>query len=104
MLHWFHMLDQWPESEADAELYTLLELHDKMREFSGGSDTYTPKWLKQKLHKHYEGCIFFTEVKGCGSILCFNNMAGNTINDKWYLEKKENIEEEAERLVSKCCS
>ena len=23
MLHWFHMLDQWLESEADAELYTL---------------------------------------------------------------------------------
>ena len=27
-------------------------------------------------------------------------MAGYTINDKWYSEKKKNIEEEAERLVS----
>ena len=25
MLHWFHMLDQWLESEADAELYTLYQ-------------------------------------------------------------------------------
>ena len=29
--------------EADAELYTLTELHAKMVEFSGGSDVYTPK-------------------------------------------------------------
>ena len=52
------------------------------------------------MHKHYEGCIFFAEVEGCGSVLCFKNMAGYTINDKWYLEKKENIVEEAECLVS----
>ena len=102
MLHWFHMLDQWLESEADAELYTLLsELHDKMREFSGGSDIYTYKWLKQKLHKHYEGCIFFAEVEGCGSVLCFRNMAGYTINDKWYSEKKHRRRNTA---LGKCCS
>ena len=71
-----------------------------MREFSGGSDIYTPKWLKQKLHKHYEGCIFFAEVEGCGSVLYFRNIVGYTINDKWHSEKKENIEEEAEHLVS----
>ena len=32
MMHWFRMLCQWLESEADAELYTLAELHDKMRQ------------------------------------------------------------------------
>ena len=38
MLYWFQMLSQWLESEADAELYTLLEQHVKIVEFSGGSD------------------------------------------------------------------
>ena len=39
---------------ADAELYTLTELHAKMVEFSGGYDVYTLKRLKQKLHEHYD--------------------------------------------------
>ena len=81
------MLCQWL-------LYTLAELHDKMTEFSGGSDVYTPKWLKQKLHEYYEDFIFFAEVEGRGNVLCFRNMAGYIINDKWYFVKKENIEEE----------
>ena len=46
------MLCQWLELEADAELYSLTELHAKMVEFSGGSDVYTLKMLKQKLHEH----------------------------------------------------
>ena len=45
MLYWFQMLSQWLESEADAELYTLLELHVKMVKFSGGSDVFTLKKL-----------------------------------------------------------
>ena len=44
---------QWLESKADAELYTLTELHANMIEFSNGSDVYTPKRLKQKLHEYY---------------------------------------------------
>ena len=75
MMHWFRMLYQWLESEADAELCTLAELHDKMTEISGGSDVYTPKRLKQKLHEHYEDFIFFAEVEGHGNVLCFRNMA-----------------------------
>ncbi len=45
MLYWFQMLCQWLESEADAELYTLTELHAKMVEFSGGLEVYTLKRL-----------------------------------------------------------
>ena len=99
MLHWFQMLCQWLESEADAELYTLAELHDKMTEFSGGLDVYTPKRLKQKLHEYYKDFIFFAEVEGRGNVLCFRNMASYIINDKWHLKRKENTEEEAEHIV-----
>ena len=82
MLYWFQMLCQWLESEADAELYTLTELHAKMVEVSGGSDVYTPKRLKQKFHEHYEDFIFFAEVEGRGTVLCFRSMASYIVNDK----------------------
>ena len=75
MMHWFRMLCQWLESEANAEHYTLVELHDKMTEFSGRSDVYTPKRFKQKLHEYYEDFIFFAEVEGRGNVLCFRKMA-----------------------------
>jgi len=69
MMHWYQMPCEWLESEADAELYTLVELHNKMTEFSDGSSVYTPK---QKLHEHYKD---FAEVEGHGNVLCFRNMA-----------------------------
>ncbi len=53
MLYWFQMLCWWLESEADAELYTLTELHAKMVEVSGGSDVYSPKRLKQKFQEYF---------------------------------------------------
>jgi len=99
MMHWFQVLCQWLESEADAELYTLAELHDKMTEFSGGLGVYSHKWLKQKLNGHYGDFIFFAEVEGRDNVLCFKNMARYIINDKWHTEKKENAEDEADRIV-----
>jgi len=32
-------------------------------------------------------------------VICFRNMASYIINDKWHSERKENIEEEAKRIV-----
>lgn len=99
MLQWFKMLCQWLESEADAESYTLTELHNKMKEISDNSEVYTVKRLKQKLLDHYKEFIFFAEVEGRGNVVCFKNMAKYIINEKWYSEKKANIEDEAERIV-----
>ena len=31
--------------------------------------------------------------------MCFRNMAKYLINDKWYVRKRDNIEDEAERIV-----
>ena len=99
MLYWFQMLCQWLESKADAEFYSLAELHTKMVELSSGSDVYTPKRLKQKLHEHYEDFIFFADVEGRGTVLCFRNMESYIVQDKWYCEGKEDADEEAERIV-----
>ena len=101
MLQWFKMLCQWLESEAGAESYTLTKLHDKMKEISDNSEVYTVKRLKQKLQEHYQEFIFFAEVDGRGNVVCFKNMVKYIINEKWYSEKKANIEDEfkAERIV-----
>ncbi|KAG1682046.1 hypothetical protein GQR58_011377 [Nymphon striatum] len=40
MQQWFQMLCIWLEVEADAELYTLQELHKKMAEIAGDEDIY----------------------------------------------------------------
>ena len=54
MLHWFNVLCQWLESEADSESYTLSELHNIMVDFAGKSEVYSIKRLKQKLQEHYK--------------------------------------------------
>ena len=92
------MLYQWLESEAGAESYTLTELHDKMK-ISDNSEVYTVKRLKQKLQEYYQEFIFFAEVEGRGNVVCFKNMTKYIINEKWYSEKKANIEDETECIV-----
>ena len=99
MLQSFEKLCLWLETEADAELYTLSELHSKMEEFSDECVVYSIKRLKQKLQEHYKESIFFAEVEGRGNVVCFRNMANFIINEKWYLDKKDDIQAEAERIV-----
>ena len=43
--------------------------------------------------------FFFAEVNGRKKIVCFRDMAGLIINDKWYEAKRDNIEYESERIV-----
>ncbi len=99
MLYWFQKLCQWLESEADAELYTLMELHAKISAFSDGAEVYTTKRLKQKLHEHYKDHIFFAEIEGSSNVLCFRNMANYIVNERWQSEKKEDSGDEMERIV-----
>ena len=101
MSQWFEMLCNWLESEGEADLYTLAELHSKMIEFSGGShDVSSVKRLKQKVQDRYKDFVFFGEVERHSNVVCFRNMARYIINEKWCTEKKEGIEDEADRIVS----
>ncbi len=88
MLYWFQRLCQWLESEADAELYTLTELHAKMVEFSGGSDVYTLKRLKQKLHEQYEEFISLQMLRG---VVPFYALETWRVILQRYTEKKQDI-------------
>ena len=41
MQQWFEMLCIWLEVDADAEFYTLKELHSEMSEMAGDGDVYS---------------------------------------------------------------
>ena len=72
-----------------------------MIDIAGGSnDVYSVKRLKQKLQDKYKDFIFFAEVQGRKNVVCLRNMADCIINDKWYEAKKQNIQDESERIVA----
>lgn len=93
----FEILCNWLETEG--ELYSLAELHEKMKKLTNSENIYSCKWLKTKLIEKYTDSIFFTEVQGKPNVVCFTDTARCLINDKWYENRKNNIEEEAERVV-----
>ena len=95
----FDELCHWLELEGGTELYTLSELHDQLKELASGSEVYTIKRLKQRLIDHYKDVIFFAEVGGRHNVVCFRNMANYIINEKWYTNRRDTVEDETERIV-----
>ena len=63
MLQPFKNLCHWLEVEGSTELFTLSELHKKMKELPSGSEVYTITKLKQKLLVHYKDVIFLLKLK-----------------------------------------
>ena len=43
--------------------------------------------------------FYFAEIQGKTDVVCFRDSAEFLLNDKWYESKKENVTEEAERIV-----
>lgn len=86
MHDWFEALCKWLQNDCEAELCTLDELHAHMVEIAGGDEAYSMKRLKQKLQEHYGDHVYFAEIRGKKNVVCFRNVAGFIINDKWYSE------------------
>ena len=99
LLEYYEMLCLWLENEAEEELYTLHELALKMSELADGDDTYSTRWLKQKLIDRYEDLMYFAEIDGRPNIVCFRTTTSSIINEKWYNDRKTKVEDEAERIV-----
>ena len=99
MVEHFSVLCNWFENDGDSELYTLAELRHKMIELTGSPNVYSDKRLKQKLELHYGNHIYFAELDGKQNIVCFRNMANYILHRTWYAERKENVEDEAKRIV-----
>ena len=99
MLSAFNNLCDWLEEEV--KLYTFDELHEQMTEITGNEneDVYSAKRLKQKLQDRYRDHLFSAEVNEKENAVCFRDMASLIINDKWYEAKRDNVEDESERIV-----
>ena len=88
--------------EMESECYSLKELREKMLEIAGPGNedkVYSMTWLKKQLQTKYEDQLYFSEINGKSNVVCFRNMGNRIINDKWYQEKKNNIDDEAARVV-----
>ena len=88
--------------ENCAEVLSLQELYEKMKELADNAvdQIYSAKWMKTKLKKKYGDHIFFSEVNGKPNVICFKDMASYIINEKWYENKKENVNDEKERIIT----
>ena len=99
MLSAFNNLCDWLEEEV--ELYTLGELHERMTKMTENEneDVYSVKRLKQKPQDRYRNHLVSAEVNGRENVVCFRDMTSLIINDKWYEAKRDNVEDESERIM-----
>ena len=72
----FESLCQWFIMNSDNELYSIQELHDKMRDLSTvSSGVYSVKTFREKLKERYSDYIYFVQGSGRNNeIVCFKNM------------------------------
>ena len=75
MMENFNRIRVWLEEEADSDLYTLAELHNKMIQLGEDSPCYSVKSMKRKLSEYYGEHIFFGELPGRPNLVCFKDMA-----------------------------
>ena len=54
---------------------------------------------EKKLKERYGDSTFFAETPGLSSTVCFKDMAHDILNDKWYQDRKVNLEEEQIRVI-----
>ena len=81
MMENFKKICIWLEEDADCDLFTLQEMHDKMVELSEDTPCYTIKSLKRKLLDHYGDHIFFGELPGRPNLVCFKDMTWFIMED-----------------------
>lgn len=79
-------------------MHTLDELIDRMKERSGCC--YSQTHLKCELSEKYKNRIVFADVCGCKNVICFRNMCSYVLSDKWYNDRKENANDDTQRIIT----
>ena len=75
MIDAFKKVCLWLENEADGELYTLKELHEKMSTLSNdATNIYSIKSLNLKLQGKYKDYYYFSEMPGRENVIAFRQM------------------------------
>ena len=82
--------------ENDIELHTVAEFHDMMSTL--GDEVYSIKMTQNKLAEKYKGCIAFVSREGKSNIILMNR-AARVLTEKWYLERKSEIQDETARII-----
>ena len=91
----FNKICNWLERDSDCELHTIKELMEKMEQLCNeNDDTYTEKSLCAKLKEKYKEHIYFTDLPGRQSVVCFRDMVSYIL-----LEKKKKAEELKDSII-----
>ena len=61
---------------------------------------YIPLNSQKKLKERYGDSIFVAEIPDLSITVCFKDMAIDILNDKWYQDRKGNLEEEQIRMIN----
>ena len=94
----FDKLCHWLESES--ELHSLLDMQNKLIEIAGSEDVYDTKWIRKRLEERYGNHIYIGTRAGRPNIVCLRNIADYVINDKWYTDRLQRVDDEAKRIIS----
>ena len=93
----FEKLCLWLDEQV--ELFTLTDLYDRMCASVDRDKVYSIKWFRMKLKEKYKETIFFTGHPGKPSLVCFKDSARDIISEKWFKERKQNIDEDKRRII-----
>ena len=90
--------------EEDCDLYSVAELHEKMRLLSDNpndsSQIFSSKqYLKKILKEKYADEILFTDHANKSDVVFFKWNANRIINDTWYNQRIANAEDESTRII-----
>ena len=61
---------------------------------------YIPLNSQKKLKERYGDSIFVAEIPDLSITVCFKDMVIDILNDKWYQDRKGNLEEEQIRMIN----
>ena len=93
----FNQTCEWIEDENN--LFTLKDFEDQMNVFADGEEVFGAKWIKKKLQEKFSDNIFFAVVPGRKNVICFKDMTSYIVSDTWCAERKEDINDEAKRII-----
>ena len=77
-------LCDWLDNEMEHNLFTLDQVHEKMRSLDQTADkslAYSKRYLKEKLKQKYDDAIYFTSQERRANVLCFKDATANIIRD-----------------------
>ena len=93
----FFRLCEWLKCEGDS--FSVVEMHEKMKELAKSNEIYSLKWFKPKLFENFKDLIYFSDAEGKSNVLCFKHSSNSLINDGSYKGRKANNVDEVERIV-----